>query len=307
MFPDSGNNRPTDLPRERAFTPILKMAFFKNENDKPMDDPKRRQAADSLWLKCNNCGEIIYRKEIERNLMVCPKCDYHFRLSSEEWIALLCDEGSFREIDREMSPVDVLGFRDRLKYKDRIVDAEAATGLREAYIFGEAKIDSVALIVGFFDFRYMGGSMGIVVGEKITRSFEEAIKQNKAVVIFSSSGGARMQEGIYSLMQMVKTSMAVEELGRRRLPFISVLTDPTTGGVAASFSMLGDVIIAEPKALIGFAGPRVVEETIRQKLPPGFQRSEFLLEHGFVDMIVVRSEIKKVIAKLIRMLLPSGT
>ncbi len=255
-----------------------------------------------LWVKCPHCGEIIYKKEVERNMEVCPKCNYHFRISARARIDMIIDEGTFQEHDHGLGPVDVLDFRDVKRYRDRIKEAQKKTGLKDAFISGEGLIEGRKVMVGAFEFSFMGGSMGSVVGEKITRLVEDAIRSGTGLIIFSSSGGARMQEGILSLMQMAKTSAALAKLRNAGLPFISVLTDPTTGGVTASFAMLGDVIVAEPRALIGFAGPRVIEQTIRQKLPEGFQRAEYLLEHGMIDMIVERKNMKRTLARLLALL-----
>lgn len=257
-----------------------------------------------LWVKCEHCGEIIYKKEVERNLDVCPKCNYHFRISARSRIAVTFDEGTFIETDEKMEPVDALDFRDLKKYKDRIKSAQKETGLRDAMITGEGEIGGQRACLAVFAFSFMGGSMGSVVGEKITRAIERAIEKRCGMIIFSSSGGARMQESILSLMQMAKTSAALARLREEGLPYISVLTDPTMGGVSASFAMLGDVIIAEPRALIGFAGPRVIAETIRQKLPEGFQRAEYLLEHGMVDMIVERKLMRETLSRLLSTLGP---
>jgi acetyl-CoA carboxylase carboxyl transferase subunit beta len=252
-----------------------------------------------LWIKCGNCGEIIYSKEIERNLKICPKCDYHFRISGRERIGLLADEGSFAEFAARLSSEDPLHFKDTARYRDRVRKSQKATGLADAIICGTCTIDKMPAALAVFDFSFMGGSMGSVVGEKVTRAAEKAVERRCGLVVVSSSGGARMQEGALSLMQMAKTSAALARLRRERLPYISILTDPTTGGVTASFAMLGDVNLAEPRALIGFAGPRVIEQTIRQTLPEGFQRSEFLLEHGMVDRVVSRRELKGTVATLL--------
>ncbi len=261
---------------------------------------KKVQMPEGLWTKCKNCEEIIYSKEIERNLNVCPKCDYHFRISARERIALVIDEVTFSDIDAKMSSVDFLKFKDSKKYSDRLKAAFKKNGDGDAVITGSGMMNGQEVVVAVFDFGYMGGSMGSVVGEKITRAIELGLEKKAPVLIFSSSGGARMQESILSLMQMAKSSAALAKLKKEGIPFISVLTDPTTGGVTASFAMLGDLNIAEPKALIGFAGPRVIEQTIRQKLPDGFQRSEFLLEHGMVDMIVSRQEMKEKLSQVLR-------
>lgn len=260
---------------------------------------KKVKMPEGVWRKCPHCNEIIYAKEIERNQNVCPKCDYHFRISARERIALVLDEGSFIEHDAEMQSVDFLDFRDTKRYRDRIKLAILASGLKDAVLWGEGTIDALPVVMAVFDFGFMGGSMGSVVGEKVTRAIEQALVNRCPCLVFSSSGGARMQESILSLMQMAKSSAALSRLKAAGLPFISVLTDPTTGGVTASFAMLGDINMAEPRALIGFAGPRVIEQTIRQKLPEGFQRSEYLLEHGMVDMIVRRPEMKARLAQVL--------
>src|SRR5574341_284092 len=275
------------------------MAWFKKERPESstLEAPaKKVKIPEGLWVKCDNCKEIIYRKEVEKNFKVCPKCDYHFRISASERLPYLVDEGSFLEVEDGLSPKDFLNFKD---YKDKLKSSRKKTGLKDAIISGEAKIGGRPVSVVVMDFSFMGGSMGSVVGEKIARAVERAIEKRTPFISVSSSGGARMQEGILSLMQMVKTSAAAARLGEAGLPFISVLTDPTFGGVTASFAMLGDIIIAEPKSLIGFAGPRVIEQTIKQQLPAGFQRAEFLVEHGMVDMIVSRREMRAAIGKIL--------
>jgi acetyl-CoA carboxylase carboxyl transferase subunit beta len=261
---------------------------------------KKAQMPEGLWTKCKNCEEIIYSKEIERNLNVCPKCEYHFRISARERIALVIDDGTFVETDAQMTSVDFLKFKDSKKYSDRIKAAVKKSGGGDAIITGSGLMNGQEVVVAVFDFSFLGGSMGSVVGEKVTRAIELGLEKRAPVLVFSSSGGARMQESIMSLMQMAKSSAALAKLKKAGIPFISVLTDPTTGGVTASFAMLGDLNIAEPKALIGFAGPRVIEQTIRQKLPEGFQRSEYLLEHGMVDMIVPRQEMKDKLSQVLR-------
>lgn len=261
---------------------------------------KTVQMPEGLWIKCQNCSEIIYAKEIERNLNVCPKCDYHFRISARARIDLVLDKGSFVEMDADMESTDFLDFKDSKKYKDRIKTTLAKSGGGDAVVCGEGAIEGLPVVVSVFDFSFMGGSMGSVVGEKITRAIEKGLENRTPVIVFSCSGGARMQESILSLMQMAKTSAALAKLKAAGIPFVSVLTDPTTGGVTASFAMLGDINMTEPRALIGFAGPRVIEQTIRQKLPQGFQRSEYLLEHGMVDMIVSRQEMKAKLAQVLR-------
>jgi len=277
------------------------VSWFRKRSSRPeRSDTRKVMVPEGLWIKCNNCGGIVYSKEIERNLKVCPKCDYHFRITARERIDLLVDPGTFEEFDALIQSEDPLGFRDSQKYRDRIKAAVKKTGLKEAVVSGVCTLDGVKVILVVFDFFFLGGSMASVVGEKVTRGIERAVEEGCGLVVIPSSGGARMQEGVLSLMQMAKTSAALARMRRERLPFISVLTDPTTGGVTASFAMLGDVNLAEPRALIGFAGPRVIEQTIRQELPEGFQRSEFLLEHGMIDKIVSRKELKNTIVTLLR-------
>jgi len=275
------------------------MAWFKKERSKsaaPEVPAKKVKIPEGLWVKCDNCKEIIYRKEVDKNFKVCPKCDYHFRISASERLPFLVDEGSFLEVEDGLSPRDFLVFKD---YKDKLKSSRKKTGLKDAVISGEAKIGNRPVSIVVMDFNFMGGSMGSVVGEKIARAVERAIEKRMPFISVASSGGARMQEGILSLMQMAKTSAALAKLGEAGLPFISVLTDPTFGGVTASFAMLGDIIIAEPKSLIGFAGPRVIEQTIKQQLPAGFQRAEFLLDHGMIDMIVSRREMHATLGKIL--------
>ncbi|HWP34364.1 MAG TPA: acetyl-CoA carboxylase, carboxyltransferase subunit beta [Thermodesulfobacteriota bacterium] len=282
------------------------MAWFtRDKAPKPRPTQRKVRVPEGLWSKCENCSEIIYNKELERNLSVCPKCHYHFRISAADRIALVADEGSFAEFDAGLAPADPLGFVDARPYPERIAEAQKKAGTTEAVVCGDATIEGIPVVLAVFEFGFMGGSMGSVAGEKVTRAVERAIARRCGLVIFSSSGGARMQEGIFSLMQMAKTSAALARLSAARLPYLSVLTDPTTGGVTASFAMLGDVILAEPRALIGFAGPRVIEQTIRQTLPDGFQRSEYLLEHGMIDLIVERKRLKETLATLLRFLSPA--
>jgi acetyl-CoA carboxylase carboxyl transferase subunit beta len=279
------------------------MVWFKKKEE--LTDKRKDRSVkvpQGLWVKCENCGEIIYKKEVGRNLDVCPKCNYHFRISAATRINIIFDEGSFKESDEDIEPMDPLAFKDVKKYKERLKAAQKKCRINDALISGEAKIDGKKVLAAVFEFSFMGGSMGSVVGEKITRLAEKAAAVAQPLIIFSSSGGARMHEGLLSLMQMAKTSAALARLRDKGVPFISVITDPTTGGVTASFAMLGDVIIAEPKALIGFAGPRVIEQTIGGKLPDGFQRSEYLLEHGMLDMIVERKNLKSVLSKTISLL-----
>jgi acetyl-CoA carboxylase carboxyl transferase subunit beta len=273
------------------------MSWFRRT---PEDRPARKiQIAEGLWIKCDSCKEIIYRQEVERGGRVCPKCRYPFRISARERLSQLADAGTFEERDAGLASVDPLKFKDTKWYRDRVKAAREKTGTEEALVSGIARIGGHPTVLAVFEFGFLGGSMGSVVGEKLTRAIELAIDKHLPVVIVSASGGARMQEGILSLMQMAKTSAALERLGAAGLPYVSVLTDPTTGGVTASFAMLGDVILAEPRALIGFAGPRVIAETIRQPLPEGFQRSEFLLEHGQIDDIVERRDLKELLRRLL--------
>ncbi|MCK5534120.1 acetyl-CoA carboxylase carboxyltransferase subunit beta [bacterium] len=265
-----------------------------------VERPKgKKSVPEGVWTECKKCKEIIYNKDLEKNFKICPKCGYYFRLSAYERIGFLLDKDSFKECDVSMKSNDPLSFHDTRKYVERLKDARKKTNLFDAILTGEGQIGKHNVSIGVMDFRFMGGSMGSVVGEKITRSVERAIEKKTVVIIVSTSGGARMQEGMFSLMQMAKTSAALSKLNKKKLPFISVLTDPTTAGVSASFAMLGDVIISEPKALIGFAGPRVIEQTIQQKLPEGFQSAEFLLEHGIVDLIVERKDMRNTIIKLL--------
>jgi len=255
-----------------------------------------------LWLNCLRCHQIFHKEDLANNFSVCPKCNYHFRMPARERIKMLIDEGSFKEFDKSLSSPNPLNFVDQLTYEERLQKSEKKTGHKDAIVTGKGLLRSQEVLIGVFEFAFMGGSMGLVVGEKITRLFERGTKEKLPVIIVISSGGARMQEGVISLMQMAKTLMFLSEYRRVRKPFISILTDPTTGGVAASFAMRGDVILSEPEALIGFAGPRVIEQTIGEKLPTGFQRAEFLLEHGMIDMIVERNVMKSQVSKLIKIL-----
>jgi len=278
------------------------MAWFrKTKKPKPvrMDRP-RSTVPEGLWVKCEGCKEIVYSRDLDRNLKVCPNCGYHFRIDARARIALLLDEPQPRELFAGISPVDPLNFRDTKRYRDRLKAYQQAVGERDAVIVVQGAIEEVPVVLAAMEYRFMGGSMGSVVGEKITRAAERAHDRKVPLIVVSASGGARMQEGVLSLMQMAKISAALARLRAARLPYVSVLTDPTTGGVTASFAMLGDLNIAEPGALIGFAGPRVIEQTIRQSLPEGFQRSEFLVEHGFLDLVVQRAELKETIARCLR-------
>lgn len=266
------------------------------------EEADRLQVPGGLWTKCPKCTAIIYTRELVKTQNVCSKCNYHFRINAEQRIELLTDRRSFEELDAELRSNDPLDFKDTQKYRERLKKTEKKVGYPEAVRTGFAKIEGLSVMIGALDFFFIGGSMGIVMGERLTRMIERAIERKLPVIIVSASGGARMQEGIYSLMQMAKISAALAKLAEKGLPYISILTDPTTGGVAASFAMQGDIIIAEPDALIGFAGPRVIEQTIRKKLPEGFQRSEFLLEHGMVDMIVERAKLKATLARVLSLL-----
>ncbi len=274
------------------------MPWFRKEK-KRLSGQKRELPPD-VWAKCDGCGEIIYREKLAENFFVCPKCDYHFRIGPDGYSHLLLDDGLEQEYDVELCSVDPLGFVGPTPYADRYQRAVKKTGRKEAVVTGSGQLDGLPVKFGVMDFRFIGGSMGSVVGEKIARVAERALGERNPLIIVSASGGARMMEGVLSLMQMAKTSSALGRLHRERLPYISLLTHPTTGGVTASFAMLGDVIIAEPKALIGFAGPRVIEQTIGQELPDGFQRAEFLLEHGLVDMVVPRPRLKSTVSRLLR-------
>ena len=279
------------------------MSWFKRINTGiEKSNTKNVKVPEGLWTKCVGCSESILTKEIVDNNQVCPKCGHHFRIAPRKRLQLLLDGGSWQEFDANITSVDFLEFKDSKSYQDRIDQAVSKGGSRDAVICVEGKIEDIEVQISIFDFSFMGGSMGSVVGEKITRSIERALEKKQPAIIISASGGARMQESILSLMQMAKTSAALAKLKRAGLPFISILTDPTTGGVTASFAMLGDLNIAEPKALIGFAGPRVIEQTIRQKLPAGFQRSEYLLDHGMVDMIVHRNDMRTTIGQVLSVL-----
>jgi acetyl-CoA carboxylase carboxyl transferase subunit beta len=268
------------------------------------EETERLQLPGGLWSKCPKCSTILYNKELSRNDYVCTKCSYHFRLNAQQRIDLLCDRNSFEELAADLRTTDPLSFKDSKRYRERLKAAERSTEHNEACRYGKARVNGIPISIGVMDFFFMGGSMGMVVGEKLTRAAELAYRELLPLVIVSASGGARMQEGIFSLMQMAKISAAISRLSERRVPYISILTDPTTGGVAASYAMQGDVIISEPGALIGFAGPRVIEQTIKKKLPEGFQRAEFLLEHGMVDIVCPRSELKDTLASVVELLRP---
>jgi acetyl-CoA carboxylase carboxyl transferase subunit beta len=279
---------------------LQRMAWFKKQR-KPIEPPadKGSRVPEGLMVKCPSCGHVIYNKDLAASLSVCTKCAHHFRLSAADRLRSLFD-GDWEEHDSGLMSIDPLKFTDTKPYQKRLESSIGSTGLRDAIITATGRIDGVETVVAAMEYGFIGGSMGVVVGEKITRAIERAIAGRQPIVIVSCSGGARMMEGALSLMQMAKISAALARLDRARLPYVSILTDPTTGGVTASFAMLGDVNIAEPRALIGFAGPRVIEQTIRQKLPDGFQRSEFLLEHGMLDIVVDRRELKEVVTRVLR-------
>ncbi len=268
------------------------MPWFKRTKENISPDTQKKDLPDGLWEKCPSCNEIIHKKQLEANLWTCLKCGYHFRIGSTEYISIILDEGSFKEIEKKMKSADPLQFVDTKKYSARIPDTIKKTGLNDAVKTGTGKINGLDVAFGCMDFSFIGGSMGSVVGEKIARLTDKAYKSKIPLIIISASGGARMMEGAFSLMQMAKTSARLARLAEAKIPYISVLTDPTTGGTTASYAMLGDIHIAEPQALIGFAGPRVIKQTIGKDLPAGFQRSEFLLEHGFIDIISPRKDLK---------------
>jgi acetyl-CoA carboxylase carboxyl transferase subunit beta len=277
------------------------MSWLKRQNATPKGGGSR-ELPDGLWVKCDGCGEILYFKELERNLHVCPKCAHHFRIDAPRYVQILIDDGTFQEMDADLVSEDPLGFKDSKRYTDRLRDARAKTQMGEAILTGTGEIEGLPVSLGVMDFRFIGGSMASAVGEKIARATKVALAERRPLILVTASGGARMMEGILSLMQMAKTSVWLAQLQRARIPYIAILTNPTTGGVTASFAQLGDVILAEPGALIGFAGPRVIRETVAQELPPGFQRSEFLLEHGFVDRITPRGALKPTVAEILRIL-----
>ncbi len=280
------------------------MAWFKKAR-KPIAAPdKASRVPEGLWVKCPQCDAIIYTRDLAKSLSVCTKCGHHFRLTARERLLSLFDGEHWVEQDAALRSNDPLTFTDTKPYRDRLTASRAATGLADAIIVGVGRIDGLEAVVAAMEYAFIGGSMGVVMGEKLVRAAETALERRLPLIIVSCSGGARMMEGALSLMQMAKVSAALARLDRARIPFISVLTDPTTGGVTASFAMLGDLIIAEPKALIGFAGPRVIEQTIRQKLPEGFQRSEFLIERGMLDMVIDRRELKPALARALRFMMP---
>ena len=268
---------------------------------------RTRSVPEGLWMKCPACDAVLYRAEVERNLHVCPKCGHHMRIGARERLENFLDAGAIEEIGASVEPRDPLKFRDTKKYRDRLTQSQKTTGEKDALIVQAGRLKGIDVVAAAFEFQFMGGSMGSVVGERFVRGAEHCLQHRKPLISFSASGGARMQEALYSLLQMAKTSAALAQLAEARLPYISVLTDPTTGGVSASLAMLGDVNIAEPRALIGFAGPRVIKQTVRETLPDGFQRSEFLLDHGAVDLIVDRRDLRDRIAALLAMMMKKAT
>jgi len=282
------------------------MAWFKKTRRPIKAHEKASRVPEGLWVKCPSCSRAIYHKELEEALQVCQKCGHHFRMTAAERLKMLFDKGEWTEHDADLRSTDPLSFTDTKPYRSRLESSFKSTGLRDAIIVGTGELDGIPTIIASMEYGFIGGSMGVVVGEKITRAAELALGTREPLVVVSCSGGARMMEGALSLMQMAKISAALGRLDRAGLPYISVLTDPTTGGVTASFAMLGDLNIAEPRALIGFAGPRVIEQTIRQKLPEGFQRSEFLLEKGFLDAVVDRRELKATLSKTLRVMTGRG-
>lgn len=278
------------------------MSWFRRSKENIAAETQKREIPDGMWTKCDQCGEIIHKKELEQNFYTCVRCNYHFRIGSREYIAILLDADSFKEQDRKMRSSDPLKFVDTKRYRDRIPEAIKKTGLYDAVRWGTGTIDKRAIVLSIMDFAFIGGSMGSVVGEKIARAIDRSWKTKLPLVIVSSSGGARMMEGALSLMQLAKTSAKLARLADAGVPYVSIMTDPTTGGVTASYAMLGDINIAEPGALIGFAGPRVIKQTIGKDLPPGFQRAEFLLEHGFVDLVIHRKDMKHTVSQLLSLL-----
>lgn len=274
------------------------MSWLKKESPGPRVQSKR-DIPEGLWVKCDGCSEILYARELERNSHVCPKCGHHFRIGSRAYARILLDNGRYEEFGTGIESTDPLNFTDSKRYPDRYAAAVKKTGLNDAVLCGTATLEGRPVVFAFMDFNFIGGSMGSVVGEKIALAIEKSLETSTPLIILSASGGARMMEGILSLMQLAKTSALLAALMDAGIPYISVITNPTTGGVTASFASLGDVIVAEPKALVGFAGPRVIRETVNQELPPGFQRSEFLLDHGMIDVITPRTEMKALLARMI--------
>jgi acetyl-CoA carboxylase carboxyl transferase subunit beta len=277
------------------------------KKDKVPKEPRERRPSkvpEGLWVKCESCQQILYNKELARNFKICPKCGYHFRLSAPERLRMLFDDERYVELEGELRSTDPLRFRDSKRYRDRLKHYEETVGTSDAIVIGSGTMGGIPVIIGAMEFFFLGGSMGSVVGEKVTRAAERCLREHRPLLIVSTSGGARMQEGILSLMQMAKICAALARLSEAGIPYISVMADPTTGGVTASYAMLGDLNVAEPNALIGFAGPRVIEQTIRQTLPEGFQRSEFLLEHGMLDFVVDRLEMKETLVRCLKLLGP---
>jgi acetyl-CoA carboxylase carboxyl transferase subunit beta len=277
------------------------MAWFRRSKASIAGETQRKDQPDGLWTKCESCGEIIHRTQLEQQMYTCPKCNFHFRIGSKEYIPILLDDKSFKEMDKKMRSTDPLQFTDTKRYKDRIRDVIAKTGLNDAVKTGTGKLNGMDVVLACMDFSFIGGSMGSVVGEKISRAIDQARKDKIPLIIIAASGGARMMEGALSLMVLAKTNSKLALLAEAGVPYVSIMTDPTTGGSTASFAMLGDFNLAEPGALIGFAGPRVIKQTIGKDLPPGFQRSEFQVEHGFVDLVVHRKELKETISKLLKL------
>jgi len=276
------------------------MWFRRKQKPEPVAAEARAvQVPKGMWIKCDSCGQIMFAQAVAENGEVCPKCNYHFRISARRRLESLFDGGEYEEYDAGVSPTDPLGFKDQKKYRDRIVQYQKSTGEKDAVLNAAGAMGGIPVLISCMEYAFMGGSMGSVVGEKITRAAERALAEHVPLIVISCSGGARMQESVFSLMQMAKISAALARLHEAKVPYISVMTDPTTGGVTASFAMLGDVNLAEPKALIGFAGPRVIEQTIRQKLPEGFQRSEFLLEKGMLDAVVQRKDMRRTLIDLL--------
>jgi acetyl-CoA carboxylase carboxyl transferase subunit beta len=278
------------------------MAWFKRSKENISSDGQKKDIPDGMWTKCSGCSEIIHKKELDKNLFTCPKCNFHFRIGSKEYFDILFDGGTFKEMNKKMRSVDPLKFTDTKSYASRVETTIKKTGLYDAVRTAEGMMNGIPVVIACMDFAFIGGSMGSVVGEKISRATDVARKKKQPMIIISSTGGARMMEGALSLMQMAKMSAKLAQLSDAGVPYISILTDPTTGGVTASFAMLGDIHIAEPAALIGFAGPRVIKQTIGKDLPSGFQRSEFLMDKGFVDLVVHRKELKETTTKVIRSL-----
>jgi acetyl-CoA carboxylase carboxyl transferase subunit beta len=278
------------------------MAWFRRSKENIESESQRREIPNGLWTKCENCGEIIHKMLLEQHLWTCPKCNFHFRIGSEGYFKLLLDAYTFIEMDDKMRSVDMLHFTDTKPYGERLKEAMKKTKLNEAIRTGTGKINGISVVIGAMDFEFIGGSMGSVVGEKVARAIVKAKKTKMPLIIISKSGGARMMEAAYSLMQLSKTCGRLAELAQAGVPYISIVTDPTTGGVTASYAMLGDIIIGEPDALVGFAGPRVIKQAVGKDLPKGFQRSEFVLEKGFLDIVVHRKEMKETITNLLRML-----